>query len=838
MKTSMIRSFILISLLCLLHACSDVKHSPMRMNFNDDWQFMRLSGESSGNAEIGNQGSDWSSQYDVSYVSTEASLSIPKEVLKVEFDRLESANWDNITLPHNPKIEDLTVLHQWQGICYYKKQFEADKDWKDKIIYLEFEGAMQLADIWINGIYVMQHAGGYIPFVIDASGYLNFGESNEILVRLDNRNNSLIPPGKPLEDLDFCYYGGIYRDVNLIVKSKIHITHPILANEIAGGGIFVTYPEVSENEAIISIQTQVQNESCEQVSIKVRHSLYQIDGLFQQRRTGEEVTLTEMTEVLSTGEARHVKQSIKIEDPKLWSPDEPYLYLLKTEVVENDIVTDWEEQRIGIRRIAFSREKGFEINGQKIRLVGSNRHMEYPYVGNAISDEAQYRDIYHVKECGFNTVRLGHYPQDISVLQACDELGVLAIEPIPGWQFFNKNEQFTSLTYRDIRHMIRRDRNHPSVIMWEVILNESWPPEWWKDIAAEVAHSEYPGDQCFTSGDSYGYFGWDVQYNDWEEGFNRPNNSEKPGFIREYYDYEFGGHYSTTRVARGDGEKALLQNAWNAQWSHNRYRAYYPWTSGDAVWSMYDYNRGCCDNICHSGVADIFRIEKFSIPFFRSQMPVGKPLPSGKFQPYIFLASYWNEPVEDNKIVVYANVDEVALFINGKELSRQKCDNGPDSDYAIKKELWYKGGESFNGGNCTQLASAPVTFTNIKWESGSIKAIGYISGKAVCQHEVKTPGMPSKLSFDYFESGKPATVNDLLIIYVRIEDVNGILCVNNSELVSLKVIEGGDITGAETIAAEAGIASFLVRTKESERLVLKAKSTISEQMKIFELLPD
>lgn len=241
--------------------------------------------------------------------------------------------------------------------------------------------------------------------------------------------------------------------------------------------------------------------------------------------------------------------------------------------------------------------------------------MEYPYVGNAISDQAQYRDMYQIRSNGFNIVRLGHYPQATAALDACDELGLLAIEPIPGWQFFNKNPLFISLTHRDVRDMIRRDRNHPSIVMWETTLNESWPPAEWKEGVVKIAHEELPGDQCFTSGDSYGYKGFDVCYNDWEEGFKRPNNSGKPGFIREYYDYEFGGHYSTTRIRRGDGEKAQLQNAWNAQWSHNRYRIYYPKTMGDAVWSMYDYNRGCCDNICYSGVADIFRLPKFSLSF-------------------------------------------------------------------------------------------------------------------------------------------------------------------------------------------------------------------------------
>lgn len=339
--------------------------------------------------------------------------------------------------------------------------------------------------------------------------------------------------------------------------------------------------------AQVSVQTEVENQAEKVENIILRHTLFEWN---RKGGKGRKVQTGAQEVNLRAGEKEEVVQMLTVERPRLWCPEAPNLYLLVTELVENGKVIDREETRIGIRHIEMTREQGFVINGKPLRLVGSNRHMEYPYVGNAISDNAQYRDIYQIRSNGFNIVRLGHYPQDPSVLDACDELGLLAIEPIPGWQFFNKNPLFAELTYRDVRHTIRRDRNHPSVVMWETTLNESWPPKEWKDRAVEVAHEEFPSNQCFTSGDAYGYEGFDVSYNDWEEGFNRPNKTKNPGFIREYYDYEFGGHYSTTRIRRGDGEQAQIQNAWNAQWSHNRYRAYYPWTMGDAVCSMYDYN--------------------------------------------------------------------------------------------------------------------------------------------------------------------------------------------------------------------------------------------------------
>lgn len=787
---------------------------------NQDWEFQRLT-DSSQKGEIKNQGTDWSSQYNVEHVSVAANeLRIPEDTLKAEFDVLKTGEWANISLPHSPFIEDLTVLHQWQGICYYRKQLTITPEEERNQLWIEFEGAMHLADVWVNGRHMTQHAGGYTPFVVDVTNLLKANSKNEILVRLDNRNNSLIPPGKPLENLDFCYYGGIYRDVNLISKPDVYITHPILANRRAGGGLFITYPKVDKEQSEIRIQTGLSNQSSTTKEIFLRHTLFEWS---KKNGKGKKIKTETQKIALTKDEIQKCVLDMVVKHPKLWSPEEPNLYILSSEVLEDGKVIDCEETRIGIRHIEMTREKGFVINGQPLRLVGSNRHMEYPYVGNAISDNAQYRDIYQIRSNGFNLVRLGHYPQDPSVLDACDELGLLAIEPIPGWQFFNKNPLFVDFTYRDVRDMIRRDRNHPSVVMWETTLNESWPPKEWKDNVVRIAHEEYPGNQCFTSGDAYGYDGFDVSYNDWQEGFHRPNKTKNPGFIREYYDYEFGGHYSTTRIRRGDGERAQIQNAWNAQWSHNRYRNYYPWTMGDAVWSMYDYNRGCCDNICYSGVADLFRLPKFSLSLFRSQLPKGAYTPQGTMPYELFIPTYRAGELSDT-VLVYGNVDEVELRLNGKFIARKKADNGPDTDYVSQPD----------GGNCKQLTYPPFTFKGVAKEKGELIAIGYCNGRKVAEYMVSSPGQPACLDVSYFESGCPAAKNDLLIVYVRLLDKRGVLCPLNNMTVNL-VVQGGEIVGPSHYQTEFGIASFLVRTTHVSNLKIEAVSGAMKRRKTIKL---
>jgi beta-galactosidase len=768
-------------------------------NLDEGWMFLRLDGQQV-QTEIRNQGSDWSSQYNIQHVGTSGVLAVSSDTLASEAERMKSGGWEQVTLPHTPKIEPLTVLHQWQGVCYYRRKLVLSKDDAGKQLWLEFEGAMSLADIWINGQHVSQHAGGYTSFVVDATGLLSAEHENEILVRLDNRDNALVPPGKPLAELDFCYYGGLYRDVRLIVKPKVYITHPLLANRVAGGGVFVRYPRVTEQEADVDVQTEVCNGGGENGQFVIRQTL--LDGR-------KNVCRQECLLEIGSGQHGTSEQTLKVEQPRLWSTESPHLYTLRTEVLDvNHKVIDSQETRIGIRRIEMTATGGFVLNGKPLRLVGTNRHQEYPYVGNALPDNAQWRDVWQMRNNGFNIVRLGHYPQDPSVLDACDELGLLAIEAIPGWQFYNKDTTFVNLTYRNVREMIRRDRNHPSVVMWETTLNESWPPNSWKDQAVRTAHEEYPGDQCFTSGDTYGYSGFDVCYNDWEEGFHRPAKSPKPAFIREYYDYEFGGHYSTTRIGRGDGEKALMQNAWNAQWSHNRYRKLYPHTMGDAVWSMYDYNRGCCDNICKSGVADIFRLPKYSLAFYRTQVAAGSAIPQGKMPYEVFAATRWTKE-SVKPLVVYGNVEEVELELNGHKIARQRADRGEDTEYV----------QTPDGGNCKQLNFPPFTFKNVDWEAGTLKVIGYVGGHKVATETVRTPQTPEHLSIGYFEEGRPAAKRDLIIVYVRLEDKNGTLCPINGEKITLTV-EGGKIMGPETVETEAGVASFLVRTGDDGKLRL------------------
>ncbi|MCL2572291.1 MAG: DUF4982 domain-containing protein [Defluviitaleaceae bacterium] len=752
-------------------------------------------------------------------------------------------HWDTVHLPHTPLVEEVNVVHHFQGICWYRKHLALDSSYKGKKLYIEFEAAMQVAEVWVNGKHKLTHMGGYLPFIIDISD-VDIDCENIIAVRLDNRDNSDIPPGKPLEKLDFSYFGGLYRNVWLHAVNNIHISNEIYANKIAGGGVFVRYEDVSEHSACVHVSTHVVNTGDKRETVTLETTLLDRAGVIVRENAG-------LTGVIEPGGEMAFSEVLHVKNPKLWHPDSPHLYTLKSEVSTHYSVSDTLDTSIGIRSIAFSRQDGFSINGKKLWIRGANRHQQYPYLGNAASDNAQYREAKLLKDAGFNFVRLGHYPQSPAFIDACDRLGLMAVEPTPGWQFCNEGI-FKDIVLQNIRDMIRRDRNHPSIIMWEVSLNETGDTsdtkfgEWsgatdqFFRQCHEVAHEEYPGRQMFTCGDTLGrkdpeYVGLDIPFIGWNSAthfYDRDFLPDKPSFTREYGDWEFGGNHSTTRQVRENGEKALLVSAWNMQWTHNRTRGL-GLVLGDSVWVGMDYNRGYSPTIpqCKSGVWDIFRRPKFSYYFYQSQVDA-----TALKDAMVFIATYWAK--ETPKLVVYSNCEELELYVNGNLINRKKCDNGEDSDYKLNRKLsdpayWMeqKGVEDqkaipndfinemidedlyFDGGNCKHLAHAPFTFTNIPFERGKLTAIGYIDGKEVARDERITPEEALNICIDADTQDVALTADgsDFIFVHAKVIDKNGTIVPWDIHQITFKAEGDAHLIGENPVYTQGGIASIILQ---------------------------
>lgn len=772
------------------------------MKFNTGWLFtgmdLRDSSEKIDSAR--RLGKNWSDQFLIEKVNTNDSA-LPQQNFSLQNELAFTQNrpWTPVTLPHTAFPEPLVIVQPREGIAWYKKTFRLPASLKGKRITLEFEGAMQMASVWFNGKFMTQHLGGYLPFTIDLTALAKYDADNILFVKLDNRPNPLVPPGKPVKKLDFIYYSGIYRDVWLHVTDPLHITDASVARKQAGGGVFVTYTNVSEREATVNVQTHVINEGKEAKRFTIVQQLADAGGKIVAQQALPVAVLQPATD-------QHFKTSLLVQHPLLWHPDSPHLYVLHTIIREGTQIADSVTTRIGIRSFVITKEQGLLINGKPFRLLGSNRHMNYPWIGNALSDNAHYRDAAIIKQAGMNCIRLAHYPQDPSFYDACDELGILLIDCIPGWQFFNKSPAFRDHVMDDIRQTIRRDRNHPSILLWEMSLNETYPPAEFRCMQNDVAKSEWPSKENFyTSGDSYFVKGcWDVPYDDWNNNLEARNNTTYPNhpfLVREYGDYEFGGGESTTRQLRGAGEKGLLQQAWNLQWEHNRNRNLYPRCIGDLNWAFFDGLAGLVVGIEGWGLADIFRIPKFSYYFFQSQQEHTAPM--------IYIANYWTKRDTASTVVVYSNCDEVKLYSNGNLVQSKLPDAGPLTPYGVLD----KGGHPFGGGDAAYLAHPPFTFTGIPFTAGELKAVGYQKGKAVTSYTVHTPGQPAKLELTAATHNKPlmADGGDAVFVYARVLDAGNHFVPTATDSIRFSVEGDAAIASPPVVQAEAGIATILLR---------------------------
>ncbi len=750
----------------------DIAVSPrVTENFGNDWQFQRLTGSA-----------------------------------------LEGSNWEIVNIPHTVRIEPLVVNDQWQGTSVYRKSFPVeildDKKW-----FFHFEGVMQEARVSVNDSLVTTHKGGYLPFTVDATPFLKEGEENIIEVEVINADDTTIPPGKTLDMLDFNLYGGIYRNVHLIKTNPVYITDAVHADEVNGGGILVHFDKVNEQFATGFVQTHIKNESDVRQLVSVR--------LTFSDRTGQKFEFFSRNVFIDAGQDVSITEEVAMENPLLWSTYNPDLYDLNVEIISDGLVIDSKQLRTGIRDIELT-EDAFYLNGEEFFVNGTNRHQEYPYVGYALSDEAQYRDAYKIKQAGFDFVRLSHYPHATAFLEACDELGLLVMNAIPGWQYYEEGE-FVENAIQDIKDMVRRDRNHPSVVFWENSLNESEMTEEFMIRANRVLKAELPYDDTYSAGwidhPSYDLFIPARQHAKPPIYWNDYDEEGRPILIAEYGDWEYYAQnagfnqsaYSdlkeeerSSRQLRSAGESGMLQQALNYQEAFNS-NLRGEQTIGQSNWLMFDYNRGYANDLEASGIADIFRIPKFAFYFYKSQKA---PYTDEFSEPMVFIANYWT-PESTANVKVFSNTEEVALYLNGELVERKEPEINQISE---------------------ELPFPPFEFQLESFQAGELRAVGYINGEEVTSYKVRTPGKPAQLDLAMDHSGKSISEEtpDVVFLYAIIRDEKGTVVPDANNLIKFSLTEGGEfaqLIGGEAVNAEAGIATVLLRTESnSERIVITASS--------------
>ena len=526
----------------------------------------------------------------------------------------DDSKWEVVCAPHIDRLEpsEASGGRNYQGVCWYRKHFAVPEDMAGKQIIIHFEAIMGKQWVYVNGRLVKEHLGGYLPITIDLSAEgVKAGDKCLIAVKADNSDDKNYPPGKQQNQLDFAYHGGMYRDAWLIGKSAFAITDAIERNQVAGGGVFIHYDNISEKKADVFIDVEVGKVSA--ISENSKSSGKAITLLARIKDTdGKIIKTLKQSKAIVTSTVFRLASSITF--PHLWSPENPYLYTVELQVMDGKKSIDGGIVRMGIRKAEFRGKDGFWLNGKPYhQLVGGNRHQDFAYVGNAVPNSQQWRDVMRLKQAGMTIIRAAHYPQDPSFMDACDELGLFIIVPTPGWQFWNQDPKWGEMVHQNTRDIIRRDRNHPCVLMWEPILNETRYPQDFALKALQVTREEYPWPGRPVAAADMNSAGvkdnYDVLY-DWPYNIaNGKYDIDKCIFTREWGEYvdDWYAHNAVNRAARGWGEQAQVAAALSLADTYGMMFQSQRQFIGGCLWHPFDHQRGYHPDAYLGGIYDAFR---------------------------------------------------------------------------------------------------------------------------------------------------------------------------------------------------------------------------------------
>lgn len=736
----------LTSALCaLLLACLCAQGQNQRecLNFDEDWQF--AFGDASDPAKDFGCGTEY-----FNYLTKAASIHNEGPYS----EKFDASAWAEVNLPHDwvvdlPYAAEASHSHGYKTVGYkyphtsvgwYRKTFEIPAEDYGKHIWLQFDGIFRDARIWVNGFYLGHEPSGYATQTYDISEYLNYGGDNLVCVRAD----------ATLEEGWFYEGAGIYRHVWLNKASKVNVApfgtfaYAEFAAPYSLRG--ETCPDLSS--ASLHIETTVQNMGAETTAYTLRHRL--VDA------SGAEIADCETQSRTMLAKDRHKSlEVIPVQNPHLWSCEDPYLYEIVTEVYVDGKLCDTYTTTTGIRHIAFHHDKGFLLNNKVVKLKGVNMHQDHAGVGAGIPDGLQEWRLMQLKKFGCNAYRSSHNPMTPEMLDACDRLGILVIEEN---RLTGVNKEHVDLLER----MIRRDRNHPSIVLWSVG-NEEWGIEW-KDFGTRIAESmreychRFDPTRLMTVASSSGpaiLIPADVA------GYNYILQNPVEKHRADYPERRALGSEETTGCGtRGvyfdviDGREPSAVDSGNGRMvAHNRkadekdgcfnriergwkFYAERDYLAGIFYWTGFDY-RGEPNPMVFPatssefGILDYCGFPKDEAYYLKSWWTE---------EPVLHILPHWNLDGHEGEKVsvwVYSNCDEVQLIVNGKRLERKDMPK--------------------NG--------------HLEWEAvykpGYVKAVGYRGGRKVMETRLDTAGEEVEEVWTY------ETVGDIMIANVEMRDAKG-----------------------------------------------------------------
>lgn len=702
-----------------------------RLNFDDGWEF------AFGHAADPMQDFGCGTEY-FNYLTKAASIH-NEGPYSPDFDSAKwGKEWKSVNLPHDwvvdlPFEKEASHSHGYKtvgwkypatSVGWYRKTFIVDKADEGRHFAIRFDGIFRNASVWVNGFWLGTEPSGYATQVYDISEYLNYGGENLVTVRAD----------ASLEEGWFYEGAGIYRHVWL------EKTGPVA---VAPFGTFVRSSlSASFESAAVIIETTVRNYGLQDASFAIRHTLLDADGNAVAGKSYRPGSVHPKADSFSSA-------TLSLSNPQLWSPSKPYLYTLRTEVLQGGEVVDCYETVTGIRQIVFDADKGFILNGKRLEIKGVNQHQDHAGVGLAIPDALQIWRVRQLQKLGVNAIRTSHNPATPELLDACDSLGILVLEEnrLPGI-----NDEHVRL----LRRMIERDRNHPSVILWGVG-NEEWGIEW-NDKGTKIVESmrEYchrldPSREMTvaTSSGPHIIIGADVA------GYNYLQQNKIDDLRAQYPSRKAIGTEETSgcgtrgiyfdepgRMAALNRRNDTRDSTYNVIGRGWRYYKERPWLGGLFYWTGFDY-RGEPNPLefpatgSEFGILDYCGFPKDEAWYLKAWWTE---------DPVLHVFPHWNLQGREGETVsiwAYSNCDEVSLSVNGKQLGRKKM---PADGY-------------------------------LSWDAvyrpGKIKAVGYKKGSRVLEKVIETTGPASKIALEADRDHILADGDDLAVCTVRLLDSKG-----------------------------------------------------------------
>ncbi len=680
----------------------------------------------------------------------------------------DDSGFDRIVVPHT------NVRLPWHGfdestyefISLYRRHFRLPPGSRGKHVFVDFEGVMTASTVWINGQRLGEYKSGYTPFSFDLTPHLDFEGENVMAVDVDSTERPDIPPFG--YEIDYLTFGGIYREVALRIVPASFIEN-----------IFVRPKDVLTPNPSVDVHCFVQTLEPSREPLTVEVELLDGDRVIAKGSQKLPKSNAGSEPVAQTVHLDHLSGI------KLWSLEERNLYSVRVRLLRGTETFDQDSQRFAFREAQFT-DHGFELNGKIIKLRGLDRHQTFPWVGQAMPGRVQRRDAQILREkLKCNIVRTSHYPQSRHFLDACDEIGLLVLEEIPGWQHIG-DEAWKQISIDNVRRMIRRDWNHPSIILWGVRINESKDDHDFYTRTNALSHQLDPTRQ--TGGIRYfqsSEFLEDVfTMNDFGWPLKPPNHSR-------YLNTEFVGHTYPTKTI--DQVERLTEHTIRHARVHDQL-ASDPQYAGGIGWCAFDYNThgnfGSGDRICYHGVTDIFREPKPAAGFYKSQCDPAEEI---VLEP----AFHWargDASIGFSKAVVCSNCDHLKFYIDDKLVA----DVDPD-----RKQF-------------AHLRYAPfvIELGELFHKWGDLRIEGYIQGKQVIVKNLSGRGVDTKFMLLPDDTRLVADGADSTRIVLRVTDEFGAIRPFANDAIKFELEGPAAIIGDNPFSLIGGTGAIWIRAQE------------------------